>query len=162
MEIVQFDKSLFDQVQRIYGEGIATGIATFETSIPDWDSWDSAHLNIGRLATMNGDKMLGWASLSGVTNRCVHQGVAEISIYVAAESRGKGVGKLLLQKLIDVSEENKIWTLQAGIFRENTASQILHKKCGFREIGYREKIGQLNGVWKDNVLMERRSIVVGN
>ena len=162
MEIVQFDKSLFDQVQRIYGEGIATGIATFETSIPDWDSWDSAHLNIGRLATMNGDNMLGWASLSGVTNRCVHQGVAEISIYVAAESRGKGVGKLLLQKLIDVSEENKIWTLQAGIFRENTASQILHKKCGFREIGYREKIGQLNGVWKDNVLMERRSIVVGN
>ena len=162
MEIVQFDKSLFDQVQRIYGEGIATGIATFETSIPDWDSWDNAHLNIGRLAAIDGDHMLGWASLSGVTNRCVYQGVAEISIYVAEESRGKGVGKLLLQELIKVSEENKIWTLQAGIFRENTTSQTLHKKCGFREIGYREKIGQLNGVWKDNVLMERRSRVVGN
>jgi len=162
MKITQFDQHLFKQVQQIYGEGIATGIATFETTVPDWESWDSAHLKIGRIAAMDGDKMLGWASLAGVTNRCVYQGVAEVSVYVAADSRGNGIGKMLLHKLIEISEENKIWTLQAGIFRENTASQLLHKKCGFREIGYREKIGQLNGVWKDNVLLERRSKLVGN
>jgi phosphinothricin acetyltransferase len=161
MEIIEFDELSFPQVQRIYGEGLATGIATFETQIPSWESWDCSHMKIGRIAVMEDEHMLGWASLSAVSNRCVYGGVAEVSVYVGADSRGKGIGKRLLQHLIETSEANNIWTLQAGIFKENTASQVLHKTCGFREIGYREKIGQLKGVWKDNVLLERRSKVVG-
>ncbi len=162
MDIIQFDQSTFSHVQRIYGEGIATGIATFETQIPDWSSWDNSHMKIGRIAVTNdADHMLGWASLSAVSNRCVYGGVAEVSVYVGADSRAKGVGKMLLHELIKISEANNIWTLQAGIFKENIASLKLHKTCGFREIGYREKVGQLNGVWKDNVLLERRSKVVG-
>jgi len=123
--------------------------------------WDQSHLNIGRIAAKEEDHMLGWASLSAVSSRCVYGGVAEVSVYVGEDSRGRGIGKLLLNQLISISEANNIWTLQAGIFRENVGSQILHEKCGFRVIGHREKVAQLNGIWKDNLLLERRSKVVG-
>ncbi|NNE25862.1 MAG: N-acetyltransferase [Saprospiraceae bacterium] len=161
MEVVVFDKSLFDQVQKIYKQGLDTGIATFEVTVPEWESWDRSHLDIGRIAVVEHNSMLGWAALSPVSNRCVYGGVAEVSVYVSASARGKSVGTILLNKLIQISEQHNIWTLQAGIFRENIASLQLHKKCGFRVIGYREKIGQRNGVWKDNIILERRSKVVG-
>ncbi len=161
MEIIYFDQSHFPQVQKIYGEGLATGTATFETKIPTWTSWDQSHMKIGRLAFMDKENMLGWAALSPVSNRCVYGGVAEVSVYVAESARGNGIGKKLLNALIETSEANHIWTLQAGIFSENEGSRILHEKCGFRVIGYREKIGQLHGVWKDNLLLERRSKTVG-
>lgn len=161
MKIIHFNKDDFQEVQNIYRDGLATGLATFETEVPDWNSWDNAHLDFGRIAVIENEKMLGWASLSGVSSRCVYGGVAEVSVYVAEDSRGKGVGKILLNELIAESESNNIWTLQAGIFPENIGSKILHEKCGFRLVGYREKIGKLNGVWKDNLILERRSTVVG-
>ena len=161
MKIIHFDHSHFKQVQEIYGQGLETGMATFETSIPDWESWDQSHLQIGRVAVMESDTMLGWASLSPVSNRCVYGGVAEVSVYVSENARGKGIGKILLKEMIKVSEANGIWTLQAGIFRENIASQKIHEACGFRIIGYRERIGQLHGKWKDNLILERRSKKVG-
>lgn len=151
----------FPSVLEIYQEGINTGMATFETSLPSWTSWDEAHLNYGKIVAVEGKEVLGWAALSGVSNRCVYGGVAEVSVYVASKHQGKGVGKSLLKELISISEKNDIWTLQSGIFPENKGSIILHEKCGFRTIGFREKIGKLKGKWKDNVLMERRSRVVG-
>ena len=162
MIIKEITETNFYSVSKIYKEGIETGIATFETKIPSWQSWDQSHLSIGRISAYDEDQMLGWASLSPVSSRCVYGGVAEVSVYVSQSSRGKGVGKLLLQNLINISEKNRIWTLQSGIFPENKKSIALHKKCGFRMIGYRERIGQLNGKWHNNVLMERRSKVVGS
>lgn len=161
MKIIAFNEANFSDVQRIYGEGLATGMASFETQIPDWNSWDKSHLDIGRIAAIDNGEMLGWASLSPVSSRCVYGGVAEVSVYVAKNARAKGVGSFVLNELISISEAHNIWTLQAGIFAENEASRFLHEKCGFRVIGYREKIGQLNGVWKDNLLLERRSQLVG-
>ena len=161
MKLINFDQSHFPEIASIYEEGISTGISTFETSIPCWEDWNNAHLPYGRLAFLDNSKILGWAALSPVSSRCVYGGVAELSIYVAASSRGKGIGKKLLTELIKVSEANKIWTLQAGIFRENIASIKLHHNCGFRTIGYREKIGKLNGHWYDNIILERRSKKVG-
>jgi len=146
------------QVRSIYLEGIATGDATFETDAPDWETWDCNHLKFGRLAARDGDSVVGWAALSPVSNRCVYGGVAEVSVYVAAAARGQGIGRLLLMSLIDEAERNGIWTLQAGIFPENVASIALHKSCGFREVGLRERLGKLNGVWRDVVLLERRSV----
>ncbi|WP_235297384.1 GNAT family N-acetyltransferase [Portibacter marinus] len=151
----------FPEVQRIYEEGLATGVATFETHIPEWDKWDSDHLAYGRILATDGKSYLGWASLAPVSGRCVYGGVAEVSVYVSEKARGQGVGYYLLGELIRISEENGIWTLQSGIMPGNIASINLHKKCGFRTIGYREKVAQLNGVWMDNILMERRSKVVG-
>jgi phosphoribosylanthranilate isomerase/L-amino acid N-acyltransferase YncA len=149
------------QVAAIYQEGIDTGLATLETETPPWEKWDSAHVPNCRLVARNGDRLLGWAALTPVSGRCVYAGVAEVSVYVAAAARGQGVGKALLTALVEVSEQAGFWALQAGIFRENTASITLHARCGFREVGYRERIGQLHGVWKDVVLMERRSHTVG-
>lgn len=148
-------------VKNIYELGIATGIATFETAAPNWEKWTNNHLSYGRLVAMSGEEVVGWAALTAVSNRCIYQGVAEVSVYVHPAFRGKGIGKFLLKKLIFESEENGIWTLHAAIFRENISSTKLHEKIGFRMIGFREKIGKLNGVWKDNVLMERRSQTVG-
>ena len=144
-------------VRAIYLEGIATGNATFETDVPEWSEWDSAHLPFCRLVARDGGGIVGWAALSSVSRRAVYAGVAEVSVYVAGSQRGKGLGGLLLRRLIEESEIEAIWTLQAGIFPENAASIELHKKFGFREVGRREKIGQLNGVWRDVVLLERRS-----
>ncbi|MBZ0278381.1 MAG: GNAT family N-acetyltransferase [Anaerolineae bacterium] len=149
------------QVRAIYLEGIATGQATFETEAPEWDAWDAKHRPDCRLVARSGDTILGWAALTPVSSRCVYAGVAEESVYIAAAARGQGVGKILLARLVTESESAGLWTLQAGIFPENTASIALHKICGFREVGRREKIGQMNGVWRDTVFMERRSQVVG-
>lgn len=149
------------QVLRIYQEGIDTGLATFETDTPSWDAWNAAHLDRCRLVARNGDQILGWAALVPVSGRCIYAGVAEHSIYIAALARGRGVGRALLNALIVASEQAGFWTLQSGIFPDNDASVGLHKACGFRVIGVRERIGQLHGVWKDVVLMERRSPTVG-
>lgn len=148
--------------QAIYQAGMDTGNATFTTQAPAWADWDTGHLKHSRLVALNDDgQVLAWAALSPVSGRCVYGGVAEVSIYVADEARGQGVGRQLLSALIEESEQNGIWTLQAGIFRENTASLRLHESVGFRTVGYRERIGQLHGVWRDTVLLERRSPVVG-
>jgi phosphinothricin acetyltransferase len=145
----------------IYLEGIATGNATFETEAPDWSVWDEKHRPDCRLVARRGGEVLGWAALSPVSSRRVYAGVAEESIYIAASVRGQGIGKTLLQALVEESERAGIWTLQTGIFPENVASIALHMACGFRQVGYRERIGKLNGVWRDVVFLERRSIVVG-
>jgi L-amino acid N-acyltransferase YncA len=159
----------WNAVQSIYCEGIATGNATFETNVPEWEDWDRNHLRDCRLAARKGEQVIGWAALSPVSGRCVYAGVAEVSVYVAASARGKGAGKALLRALVEESERQGFWTLQAGIFPENVASIALHKRCGFREVGRRERLGQMRpaaksaagGVWRDVVLMERRSDVVG-
>jgi phosphinothricin acetyltransferase len=143
-------------VERIYLEGIATGNATFETESPGWESWDVKHHRHSRLVALEGDRLLGWAALSPVSTRRVYAGVAEVSIYVTEAARGRSVGRALLAALVEQSEENGIWTLQAGIFPENRASISLHKACGFREVGVREQLGQLRGKWRDVVLLERR------
>src|ERR1051326_7957827 len=148
-------------VRAIYLEGIATGNATFQQTAPEWEQWDEAHLPVCRIVARSAEGILGWAALSPVSKRPVYAGVAEVSVYVAAHARGQGVGKSLLAALIDASEREGIWTLQSGIFPENTASIELHKRLGFRVLGVREKIGCLNGNWRDVVLMERRSTVAG-
>ena len=148
-------------VQRIYSEGIATGNATFETETPAWEKWDQGHLQDCRLVAVNSEGILGWAALSPVSTRRVYSGVAEVSVYVAAKARGQKVGTLLLQSLVEQSEGCGVWTLQAGIFPENVPSVGLHKSCGFREVGLRQKLGQRNGVWRDVLLLERRSSRVG-
>jgi phosphinothricin acetyltransferase len=149
-----------EAVRAIYSEGIATGNATFETNVPARQEWDKSHLPDCRLVASKSGQVVGWAALSPVSSRCVHAGVAEVSVYVAASARGKGIGKALLRTLVQCSERQVIWTLQASIFPENVASIALHKACGFRIVGHRERLGQLNGVWRDVVLMERRSDVV--
>lgn len=151
----------WDAVRAIYQEGIATGNATFETAVPTWEEWNQDHLQDGRLVARYQDQLVGWAALTPVSGRCVYAGVAEVSVYVAATTRGQGVGKTLLQALVQESEEAGIWTLQAGIFPENGASLALHHACGFRQVGRRERLGQMDGMWRDVILMERRSQVVG-
>jgi L-amino acid N-acyltransferase YncA len=149
-------------VRSIYREGIATGNATFETDAPEWQEWDVGHLRDCRFVGRREGQVVGWGALSPVSSRCVYAGVAEVSIYVTASARGEGIGKTLLRTLIEASERQGIWTLQAGVFPENEASIALHKACGFRKVGYRERIGQMNGYWRDVILLERRSEVVGS
>jgi L-amino acid N-acyltransferase YncA len=148
-------------VREIYRAGIATGNATFATELPDWRQWDSSHRPNCRLVASCKNEILGWAALSAVSARQVYAGVAEVSIYVAASARGAGVGKRLLQALIQESEREGFWTLQAGIFPENIASVALHKSLGFREVGVREKIGKRGSRWRDTLLLERRSSIAG-
>ena len=148
-------------VSKIYEEGIATGFATFETSIPTYESWNVAHMTSCRLVATENEKILGWAALSHVSSRCVYGGIGEVSVYVGKDSRGKGAGRFLLKALIEASETEGLWTIQSGIFPENEVSIELHKKAGFRYIGKRERVGKLNGEWKDNLLFERRSKTVG-
>lgn len=149
-------------VRAIYAEGMATGTATFTTEPPTWQAWDTGHLSTCRLvATDETGTLLGWAALSPASGRYVYAGVAEVSAYVAAAARGCGVGLALMKALVAESEQNGLWTLQAGIFPENTASVRLHEAVGFRQVGRRERIGQLRGVWHDTLLLERRSAVVG-
>lgn len=168
-------------VKAIYEAGLATGNASFQTGAPSWEEWDTAHLSHSRLIALDEvdvdeadvdeagvDKVdpatagvIAWAALTPVSGRCVYSGVAEVSIYVDPEKRGQGIGEQLLHSLILESEKNGIWTLQSGIFPENTASLRIHEKNGFRQIGIREKIGRMNGIWRDTVLLERRSKVIG-
>ena len=156
----------WEQVCSIYLEGIGTGNSTFESNAPDWERWDSGHLPDHRLVVREGDRVLAWAALSPVSTRSVYSGVAELSLYVAAENRGKGAGSELLEAVIHSAEHAGLWTLQGGIFPENTASLNLAKKYGFKEIGRREKIGKMThgplaGTWRDVILVERRSAVAG-
>ena len=149
------------QVRAIYTEGIAGGHATLETTAPDWAAWDAEHLADCRLVALDDGQVAGWAALSAISERCVYGGVAEVSVYVAAAHAGRGIGSALLGALVAASEAARLWTLQAGIFPENEASIALHRKHGFRHVGTRERLGQMNGVWRDVALLERRSAVVG-
>jgi phosphinothricin acetyltransferase len=151
----------WDRVRQIYLEGIATGNATFAKEAPTWEQWDASHRRDCRLVARDCGEVVGWAALSPVSSRCVYEGVAEVSVYVGAGARGRGVGRLLLSALVERSERAGVWTLQAGIFPENAASIELHKKLGFRLVGIREKLGCMNGRWRDVALMERRSQQVG-
>ena len=151
----------WEAVRAIYLEGIASGDATFETEAPAWESWNEAHLEQPRLVARRDGEVVGWAALSPVSDRCVYGGVAEVSVYVAAAVRGQGVGRALLSALVDGSEQAGLWTLQAGVFPENVASVRLHRACGFREVGRRERLGAIDGRWRDVLLLERRSRVVG-
>jgi L-amino acid N-acyltransferase YncA len=160
MNLRSMTASDWTTVRSIYEEGIATNQATFETQAPSWEQWDTAHHKFARIVLVIEDEIKGWAALSRVSARQVYAGVAEVSVYVSASSRGQGYGRLLLERLINESERNGIWTLQAGIFPENVASIQLHKSCGFREVGRRERIAQLDGIWRDTVLLERRSRIV--
>lgn len=151
----------WDAVREIYLQGIATRSATFQSEAPTWEEWDRGHLPNLRYVLLQDGQVAGWAALSPVSGRCVYAGVTEVSVYVHEDFRAKGIGKLLLQRLIEESEQAGISTLQSGIFPENAASIALHEKLAFRKVGYREKIGKLDGVWRDTILMERRSKLVG-
>ncbi len=151
----------YPAVAKIFQQGIDGGNATFELEPPFWDRWDQDHFRIGRWVAVEDStsEVVGWAALSFVSNRNVFRGVAEISIYIHADFQTQGLGKLLMDKIIQDSEANGIWMLQSGVFPENKASLQLHKKMGFREVGYREKIGQMPGtnIWRDILILERRS-----
>ncbi len=161
MEIRKLSQKDYPEVAEIYRQGILTGNATFQSDAPPWEEWTKSHLEHSRIVAVQNNRILGWAALTPVSGRCVYAGVAEVSVYVADSLKGKGIGKLLLKNLIADSEKNNIWTLQAGIFPENVVSLKIHETHGFRKIGYRERIGQMNGKWRDTVLLERRSAVVG-
>lgn len=162
MVIVAMSADDWPQVAEIYRQGIETRMATFETEVPPWEVWDANHIADCRLVVRGDDgSILGWAALSPVSSRCVYGGVAEHSIYIAVAARGLGVGKVLLNALVEESEQAGFWTIQSSVFPENAASMSLHRACGFREVGYRERIGQLDGVWRNTVLIERRSTTVG-
>jgi phosphinothricin acetyltransferase len=149
------------EVARIYADGIATGNATFETDVPPWERWDEAHLPDHRFVAMRGPEVVGWVAVTPVSDRCVYGGVVENSVYVAASVRGQGAGRLLLERLIASTEAAGIWTIQTGIFPENDVSVRVHERVGFEIVGRRTRIGKLNGVWRDVLLIERRSTVVG-
>ena len=153
----------WNKVAEIYGQGIATGIATFQTEVPSWEVWDAGHRKEARIVAETDGEVIGFATLSFVSVRECYRGVAEVSIYIDEKARGQGVGKLLLIRLIALSEEIDVWTLQSSIDRENAASIRLHEACGFRMIGFRERIACIHkGIWRDTVLMERRSKTIGN
>lgn len=148
------------RVRAIYAAGIRTGHATFETEPPTWEAWDADHLETCRLIADDGG-VVGWAALAPVSGRCVYAGVAEVSVYIDPEARGRGVGTALLGALVEASEHAGIWTLQAGIFPENAASVRLHERCGFRVLGRHERLGRMDGWWRDVLLLERRSDIAG-
>ncbi len=161
VNIRHFERADFNSVEAIYQQGIEGGNATFQKKTKSWDEWNRSMLAFCRLVIAENDRVVGWAALSPISTRAVYSGVAEVSIYISEISQGKGFGRKLLARLIEDSEANNIWTLQAGIFPENTGSITLHQKNGFKILGVREKLGQMNGVWRDVVLMERRSQLVG-
>jgi len=151
----------WEAVRTIYAEGIATRQATFEVEVPSWQAWDTSHLSFARLVARKGEIVVGWAALGPISRRQAYAGVAEVSVYVAPDQRGTGLGRQLLDALIAQSEKHGIWSLQAVMFPENAGSVALHLRCGFREIGRRERIGRLDGAWRDTVLLERRSQRIG-
>lgn len=152
----------WEEVKAIYEKGIATGQATFQTAAPaTWELWDQGHLSHSRFVAITNNKVVGWIALSPTSSRACYKGVCELSIYVDPEFGGKGIGNNLMQTLVSSSEENGVWSLYSSTFPENKASIALQKKFGFREIGYREKIAQQNGLWRDTLLLERRSNGIG-
>ena len=159
--IAKMAKVDWPSVAQIYQDGIATHNTTFETSVPEWEIWDKSHLQECRFVCRSGGTITGWAALSPVSTRCVYGGVAEVSVYVAGQHRSKGIGRKLLNKLINESERIGIWTLEAGIFPENSSSIKLFKSCGFRVVGVREKIGKMHGIWRNVILLERRCDITG-
>ncbi|WP_223034429.1 GNAT family N-acetyltransferase [Hanstruepera marina] len=161
MTFTTISKENYLEITQIYEYGIKTGSATFETKIPNWKEWDSKYLPFARIALVIQNQIVGWAALSAVSKREVYYGVAEVSVYVAKHFQQKGIGTTLLKKLIEESELNGIWTLQSAIFSNNKVSIKMHENCGFRTIGYRERIGKLKDVWHDNVIMEKRSKIIG-
>jgi phosphinothricin acetyltransferase len=148
-------------VRAIYAEGIASGQATFETEPPTWEAWDAGHLPHSRLVARRGERVVGWAALAPVSRRACYAGVAEVSVYVAADCRRQGVGTTLLRALVAESERHGVWTLQGATFAENAASLRVQAACGFRVVGRRERVARQHGTWRDTVLTERRSPVVG-
>lgn len=160
MEVVPLRPEHWEAVRAIFLEGLATGDASFEETCPDWVQWDASHLAFCRFVALAHGEVVGWAALAAVSERCVYAGVAEVSIYVAAGARNIGVGSALLSALVEASEREGLWTLQAGVFPENKASIELHKRHDFRVVGTRERLGKLEGVWRDVVLLERRSPIV--
>ncbi len=159
--ITAFEQDYFDAAMEIYLQGIQSGHATFRTDIPKWEEWDKGHLACCRIIAFKDKTLVGWAALSPVSTRKVYSGVTEISIYVSTQARQQGIGNLLMKELISQSEKNDIWTLQSSIFPENKASLVLHLTNGFIEVGKRSMIGKMNGVWRDTILLERRSENVG-
>jgi L-amino acid N-acyltransferase YncA len=147
----------WSRVRAIYAAGILSGNATFETEPPEWEIWDEGHLADLRLVAVGGAEVIGWAAASPVSDRCCYAGVVENSVYVDPDYQGRGIGRLLLDSLVAASEEAGNWTIQTGIFPENVASLALHEVCGFRVVGRRERLGQLDGRWRDVILLERRS-----
>jgi L-amino acid N-acyltransferase YncA len=160
LRIERLTEAHWPAVKRIFEEGIAGGDATFETAAPTWAAWDRGHLAGHRLVAVRDGAVVGWAALAPVSDRCAYAGVAEVSVYVAAAAAGQGVGRALLERLLAGSEAAGIWTVQAGIFPENAASLALHRRCGFRTVGVRERLGKMDGRWRDVVLLERRSPLV--
>ena len=148
------------EVRTIYEEGIATGQGTFETAAPSWEQWNEARCPHSRLVAREA-RVIGWAALTPVSSRACYKGVAEVGLYVAASWRGRGVGRALMEAVIESAEANGVWTLQAATFPENTASLALQRRCGFREIGFRERIARHHGVWRNTIVLERRSGIVG-
>lgn len=149
-------------VSEIYRQGIETGRATFQEVVPSYSEWDAAHIHECRFVALAEDQVAGWTALSKVSSRCVYAGVAEISVYIAENARGRGIGRILLQHLVTQSEKAGFWLLQSGIMEDNLASIRLHEKCGFRQVGYRERIGKDKcGIWRSTVLLEKRSRDVG-
>ncbi len=166
VEIAAMQASHWPAVYAIYAEGIATGNATFESAPPAWEQWDAGHLDVGRLVALDDGRVAGWGALSRVSARAVYRGVAEVSIYVAQAAGGRGVGRALLAAVAAASEASGLWTLRASIFPENEASLALHRRCGFRVVGVNERIAKMGygpyaGRWRDTLLLERRSAVVG-
>ena len=161
INIRNYEQNDWSKVREIYLLGIKTNNATFELEVPEREDWEKRHLGICRLVAISDSEVVGWAALLPVSEREVYRGVAEVSVYISPAHSGKGIGKKLLTKLINESEANGIWTLQASIFPENIASIKLHKSCGFRIVGTREKIGKMKGTWRDTVLLERRSKSTG-
>jgi phosphinothricin acetyltransferase len=160
IEIVPLRPDHWPDAARIYAEGIATGNATFETDVPTFERWDAAHLPEHRFVAIRDGEVVGWAAVSPVSDRCVYEGVVENSVYVDERARGAGVGRALLERLIQSTESAGIWTIQTGIFPENDASIALHERVGFEVVGRRKRLGRLDGVWRDVLLLERRSEIV--
>jgi L-amino acid N-acyltransferase YncA len=160
VRIVPMRAEHWPAVAAIYEEGIATGNATFETAAPTWEAWDAGHLADHRLVAITTGEVVGWAALAPVSGRCVYRGVAENSVYVAARAAGRGVGRRLLEALVHGAEQAGLWTIETGVFPENAASLALHQRCGFRVVGRRERLGQMDGVWRDVLFLERRSPIV--
>ncbi|SFB06930.1 phosphinothricin acetyltransferase [Lentibacillus halodurans] len=159
--IDRMKKTDWNQVRNIFIEGIHTGNATFETGAPTWEEWDREHFSVCRLVARKGEDVVGWAALTPISKREAHAGAAEVSIYISGSSTGNGVGTKLLQVMVNASEDHDFWSLEANIFPENKSSISLHKKCGFTEVGVRHRLGKLNGVWRDVVILERRSAIIG-
>jgi L-amino acid N-acyltransferase YncA len=158
--IAEMKPADWHRAREVFLEGIATGMATFETEAPEWEEWDRDHLPAPRLVARENGRIVGWVALCPVSRRKVYAGVAEVSVYIESGSRGRGIGGALLGALVEASDRAGIWTVQATIFQENAASLALHRRCGFREVGRRERIARLRGVWRDTLLLERRSTSV--